>query len=121
MSLNASTDEVGHVEVRLAQPDGPRRITRAEELRLALADEIINGSLAPGATLEETALAQRFNVSRTPVREALRQLAASGLVETRPHRGAVVANLSHERLAAMFEAMAELEAICAGLAAERMS
>jgi DNA-binding GntR family transcriptional regulator len=121
MSLNESPERSTRSEARSAQSDGAKRITRAEELRLALADDIISGALAPGVTLDETQLAQRFNVSRTPVREALRQLTASGLVETRPHRGAVVASLSHERLNAMFEAMAELEAICAGLAAERMS
>jgi len=60
-------------------------------------------------------------VSRTPVREALRQLVASGLVEARAHRGAVVAQPSIDRLTGMFEAMAELEALCAGLAAERMT
>jgi len=96
------------------------RVTRAEELRLQLADEIVRGALAPGAPLDETDIARRFNVSRTPVREALRQLAASGLVEARAHRGAVVARPSLERLNGMFEAMAELEALCAGLAAERM-
>ena len=121
MSLNDSPETAVRSEAQPTRGDGAKRVTRAEELRLALADEIINGSLAPGATLDETLLAQRFNVSRTPVREALRQLAASGLIETRPHRGAVVARLSHERLNAMFEAMAELEATCAGLAAERMS
>src|SRR5579871_4349714 len=97
------------------------RITRAEELRLQLADEIVRGGLPPGAPLDETDIARRFNVSRTPVREALRQLVASGLVEARPHRGAVVAQPSIERLTGMFEVMAELEAICAGLAAERMT
>jgi DNA-binding GntR family transcriptional regulator len=66
-------------------------------------------------------LARRFQVSRTPVREAIRQLAASGLIEARAHRGAIVARPSEERLAGMFEAMAELEALCAGLAAERMT
>jgi DNA-binding GntR family transcriptional regulator len=96
------------------------KITRAEELRLQLADDIVRGNLAPGAPLDETEIARRFNVSRTPVREALRQLAASGLVDSRAHRGAVVARPSVERLTGMFEAMAELEAICAGLAAERM-
>jgi DNA-binding GntR family transcriptional regulator len=75
----------------------------------------------PGAALDEMELARRFHVSRTPVREAIRQLAASGLIEARAHRGAVVARPSGERLAGMFEAMAELEALCAGLAAERMS
>jgi DNA-binding GntR family transcriptional regulator len=96
------------------------KITRAEELRLQLADEIVRGVLAPGSGLDETDIARRFSVSRTPVREALRQLVASGLVESRAHRGAVVAQPSIERLTGMFEAMAELEAICAGLAAERM-
>ena len=98
----------------------PAKITRAEELRLQLADEIVRGALAPGAALDETEIAKRFNVSRTPVREALRQLAASGRVDSRAHRGAVVARPSIERLTGMFEAMAELEAMCAGLAAERM-
>ncbi|RJF77853.1 GntR family transcriptional regulator [Rhodopseudomonas palustris] len=97
------------------------KTTRAEELRLQLADEIVRGTLAPGAPLDETEIAARFKVSRTPVREALRQLVASGLVESRPHHGAVVARPSFERLTGMFEAMAELEAMCAGFAAERMS
>lgn len=99
----------------------PDKITLAEELRLQLADEIVRGALRPGAALDETDIARRFNVSRTPVREALRQLVASGLVEARAHRGAVVAQPSIERLTAMFEAMAELEALCASLAAERMT
>ena len=98
----------------------PGKVTRAEELRLQLADEIVRGALPPGAALDETEIAERFNVSRTPVREALRQLAVSGLVDTRAHRGAVVARPSLDRLIGMFEAMAELEALCAGLAAERM-
>jgi DNA-binding GntR family transcriptional regulator len=98
-----------------------RKITRAEELRLMLADEIVSGQLEPGAPLDETELARRFRVSRTPVREALRQLVASGLVDARAHRGAVVAYPDPERLAGMFEAMAELEALCAGMAAERMT
>ena len=123
--------------IRQPQPSGPEpepavrrvdraspyqdKITRAEELRLQLADEIVRGGLPPGTALDETDIARRFKVSRTPVREALRQLVASGLVDARAHRGAVVARPSIERLTGMFEAMAELEALCAGLAAERMS
>ena len=95
--------------------------TLAEELRFQLADEIVRGTLAPGAALDETELARRFQVSRTPVREALRQLAASGLIESRAHRGSVVARPDHEHLIGMFEAMAELEALCAGLAAARIT
>ena len=107
---------------RVDRAPGPAgKITRAEELRLQLADDIVRGALPPGAPLDETDIARRFSVSRTPVREALRQLAASGLIETRAHRGAVVARPTLERLTGMFEAMAELEAICAGLAAERMT
>jgi DNA-binding GntR family transcriptional regulator len=102
-------------------PASAQKVTRAEELRLQLADEIVRGVLAPGAALDETDIARRFSVSRTPVREALRQLAASGLIDARAHRGAVVARPSIERLTGMFEAMAELEAMCASLAAERMT
>jgi len=98
----------------------PRK-TRAEELRLHLADEIVRGVVAPGAALDELTLARRFSVSRTPVREAIRLLAASGLVEVRAHRAALVAQPSEQHLVGMFEAMAELEAMCAGFAAERMT
>jgi DNA-binding GntR family transcriptional regulator len=91
--------------------------TYAETLRLQLADEIVRGVIPPGAALDETELARRFRVSRTPVREALRRLAASGLIEFRPHHGSIVARPSHERLIGMFDVMAELEALCAGLAA----
>jgi DNA-binding GntR family transcriptional regulator len=123
MSLDdLPTTSVEPVLRRIDRPSPQQaKVTRAEELRLQLADEIVRGALAPGAPLDETDIARRFNVSRTPVREALRQLAASGLVDARAHRGAVVARPSLERLNGMFEAMAELEALCAGLAAERMS
>ncbi|NVO15387.1 MAG: GntR family transcriptional regulator [Rhodoplanes sp.] len=104
----------------MSQTDTGRR-TLAEDLRLQLADEIVRGTLQPGTPLDESELARRYRVSRTPVREAIRQLAASGLVETRPHRGAVVARPSDAQVVGMFEVMAELEALCAGLAAERMT
>ncbi len=97
------------------------RPTRAEELRLRIADDIVSGALAPGAALDETELARRFNVSRTPVREALRMLASSGLVQAPAHRTALVAQPTHPDLIGMFEVMAELESLCAGYAAERMS
>lgn len=98
-----------------------QRKTRAEELRQQLADEIVRGALVPGTALDEITLADRFHVSRTPVREAIRLLAASGLVEVRAHRAAVVARPSANQLTDMFESMAELEALCAGFAAERMT
>lgn len=96
-------------------------LTRTESLRLQIADEIVSGVLAPGTPLDEQELAARFGVSRTPVREAIRQLSASGLVSVRPHRGAVVALPTPAQLNDMFEAMAELEALCAGMAARNMT
>jgi DNA-binding GntR family transcriptional regulator len=87
----------------------------------AVADGIVTGTLNPGEKLDEVVLAERFGVSRTPVREALRQLSAMRLVERRPNRGAIVAMVTADHLASMFEGMAELEAICAGLSAERMT
>ncbi len=121
MSLT-ETDAETRDAARNATRDGSgSRKTRAEELRLQLADEIVRGVYAPGAPLDETRIANRFNVSRTPVREAIRLLAASGLVEVRPHRAAVVARPDANQLANMFEAMAGLEALCAGFAAERMT
>lgn len=98
----------------------PRR-TLADRLRAEIADEILSGQIAPGAALDEVELARRFGVSRTPVREAIRLLAAGGLVKARPHRSAIVARPGRTELLSMFEALKELEAICAGLAAERMT
>ena len=98
-----------------------QRRTRAEELRLQLADDIVRGQIEPGATLDETELARRFGVSRTPVREAIRTLAASGLVDMRAHRAAIVARPGADQIMGMFEVMAELESLCAGYAAERMN
>lgn len=80
-------------------------------------DMILTGAVAPGARLDEASLGRRFGVSRTPVREALRTLAGSGLVEIRPNRGAVAAAVTPERRVEMFDVMAELEALCARRAA----
>jgi DNA-binding GntR family transcriptional regulator len=95
--------------------------TSAEEIRRELAARIIGGVLAPGTGLDETSLAAEFAVSRTPVREALRQLAASGLIDQKPHAKALVAQPDDEALAGMFEVMGYLEALCAGLCAKMMT
>lgn len=95
--------------------------TSAEQIRQSLAARIINGDLAPGTPLDEQGLAAEFSVSRTPIREALRLLRSSGLVEQRPHSSAVVAKPDEATLAGMFEVMAYLEALCAGLSAVTMS
>lgn len=92
-----------------------------ERLKDEIENEIVTGRLLPGERLDEVTLAERFGVSRTPLREALHSLAASGLVEVRPHRGAIVAEVGPERLVEMFEVMAELEAMCGRRAARRMT
>lgn len=93
----------------------------SDRIRNALTDAITSGEIPAGTALDEQNLAQRYGASRTPVREALRQLAASGLVEVRPRRGVVVARLTPERIADMFETTAEIEAMCARLATYRMT
>lgn len=90
--------------------------TLAEQIRSL----VLLGDLRPGERLEEQVLADRFEVSRTPVREALRQLASTGLIELRPNRGAFVTELTPSQLDEMFVAMVELEATCARLAAMSM-
>jgi DNA-binding GntR family transcriptional regulator len=95
-------------------------MSQALRLREMIEEEILDGTLAPGSRLDETAVAARFGVSRTPVREALQQLGASGMLDLRPRRGAVVAALGPDSLIEMFEVMAELEAMAARLAARRL-
>ena len=104
----------------VSRPRMPRT-SIVEELGRRVADDIVEGVLLPGVRLEEVALADRFGVSRTPIREALRYLEATGLVEKRPNRGVVVTRIGRERLLMLFEAMAELEAIAARLAALKMT
>jgi DNA-binding GntR family transcriptional regulator len=95
--------------------------THSETVRLAIEREIFEGILAPGTSLDEESIARRFDVSRTPVREAMLQLVQSGLVEKRPRQGAFVAKTDISHMIQMFELMSELEGICGKLAARRMS
>jgi DNA-binding GntR family transcriptional regulator len=95
--------------------------TLAEKLATAIADGILSGVLKPGLRLDEVRLAQRHGVSRTPVREALRQLTTSGLIDMRPRKGAIVSKATPEQVESMFVAMAEMEATCARLAAISMT
>jgi len=106
----------------LAEHHVPRsRGGLSDEVCRKIADDIVLGSFAPGVRLDEAMLAARFKVSRTPVREALKQLASTGLVVYRPNRGSVVAEVTPAQLDQMFEAIGELEAACARHAAVRMS
>jgi len=87
-------------------------MTITDRIQKSLAQKIISGALTPGQKLEEKALASQFGVSRTPIREAMRELSARGLVELVPRRGVVVATIGIDRLADMLTAECELEAIC---------
>lgn len=86
-----------------------------------LETEILTGGLEPGARLSEETLAQRFGVSRTPVREALQNIVSRSLAERVPYKGVIVRQFDPNRIETMFEAMAEIEALCGGLACERMT
>jgi DNA-binding GntR family transcriptional regulator len=102
----------------MMRPENP---THAERLATAIADGILSGELQPGVRLDEVSLAQQHGVSRTPVREALRQLTTSGLIDMRPRKGAIVSKATPEQVESLFVAMAEMEATCARLAAMSMT
>lgn len=104
-----------------SSPSERKKLTQCEIVRKALEKDIFSGALAPAAQLDEEEIAQRFAVSRTPVREALLQLIETGLVVKPPRQRAVVAPLDVRRLIQMFETLSELEAICARLAARRIT
>src|SRR4051812_204613 len=97
------------------------RQTQTQRLASEVADAILSGVLQPGSRLDEYMLADRYGTSRTPVREALRQLATTGLIELRPRRGAIVSQVTAEQLETLFVAMGELEATCARLSALSMT
>ncbi len=96
-----------------------KKNTRTEILLSEIENMIVNGSMIPGERLDETVLANKYGVSRTPVREAIRALTAIGLVQNTGRQGAEVAQISISILIEMFELMAVLEGMCAQLAARR--
>lgn len=97
------------------------KVSRTQRLRDELEDDVVSGRLRPGDRLDPELLEKRFAVSRTPVREALQQLAASGLVTVAPKKGTFVSSISFPELIQMFEVMAELEAMAGRLAARRIT
>jgi DNA-binding GntR family transcriptional regulator len=102
----------------------PRRcaaVTLSDEVFQALAKAILSGDVEPGARLDEPSICRRFGVSRTPIREALRRLSGTGLVEVTPRKGVTVARIDVEQLNNMFEALAEFEGLCARFSAVRMT
>ncbi len=97
------------------------RDSSARRIEAQLMEDIAAGALKPGERLDETSLAERFRVSRTPVREALSRLTAQGILVERDTRGVQVNEYSKEQLAQVFEAMHEIETVCARLASRRLT
>jgi DNA-binding GntR family transcriptional regulator len=95
--------------------------TKADDIAVLIEEAIVSGELAPGTVLRQEQVSERFGVSRTPVREALRKLAALGLVSFEPNRGVRVRTLSHEDLREAFLVRAELEALITETAARKMT
>lgn len=95
--------------------------TKADEIALELEREIVTGALAPGTVLRQEHLSERFSVSRTPIREALRRLSALGLVSFEPNRGVRVRTLSREELYQAFLVRAELESLATEIACPKMT
>lgn len=94
---------------------------RLDDLLRMIEEDIVAGRMLPGERLDERTLAERFGVSRTPIREALFRMSSLGVVELRRNKGAFVAKISSGRLIGMLEVMAELKVLAARQAARRMS
>ena len=103
--------------IQIATENGTQAAKIADEIQQI----ILSGEFQPGDGLNEQALADRYGVSRTPIREALRMLAAAGVVEQKPRKRARVAELPLGRVLEYMEALAEIEASCTRLAVRRMT
>jgi DNA-binding GntR family transcriptional regulator len=92
-----------------------------EQVAQRLREMLVESRIPPGAKLNERELSEVLNVSRTPLREAIKMLAAEGLVELLPNRGAIAVELTEADVLNTFEVMAGLEAQSGALAAERIT
>jgi DNA-binding GntR family transcriptional regulator len=93
-----------------------RRITLHDQVVTRLRDLIVEGQLAPGSRVPERELCERFDISRTPLREAMKVLAWEGLLDLSPNRGASVSEVSIEAVDEVFPVMGALEALSGELA-----
>lgn len=109
------------LEVKGKFLDTDKNLPMSQVIKDKIEEKIINNELSSGTKLDEADLAKQFNVSRTPIREALRNLEASQLVTIIPKKGAYVSEISIQKLIEIFEVMAELESLCAKLASRRIS
>ena len=103
------------------EPLAIRKETLHDQVASRIRDLIIEGALEPGSRIDETRLIRQLGVSRTPFREALRTLAAEGLVAIRPSRSSIVRKLTASEVHAMLEVLAHLEALVGRLVCARAS
>jgi DNA-binding GntR family transcriptional regulator len=97
------------------------RASLHEQVAQRLRQMLVEGRIAPGGKLNERELSELLKVSRTPLREAIKMLAAEGLVELLPNRGAIAVALSEADVLHTFEVMAGLEGMAGELAAQRIT
>ena len=115
---------IGGAPAKPLAPVGTHRVRRealGTQALDRLREMIIEGELAPGTRVVESALCAALDVSRTPLREALKLLAAEGLVELLPHRGARIARFTAAEARELFEVIAGLESLAAEFATTRMT
>lgn len=93
----------------------------SDQIRHRIEEAIASGELLPGDAIDDAALAKMYGVSRTPVREALLQLQAQGILISTPRGGSMVAKMNLQQLLSLWELLAELEGIAVRLACERMT
>jgi DNA-binding GntR family transcriptional regulator len=113
------TDQETHRATPLLTP--VERAILHDSVTEHLRNFIIEGVLAPGMKLNERQLCETLRISRTPLREALKVLAAEGLIEISPNRGAAVARMSEAEIGEAFEVLSGLEAFSGELACERIT
>jgi DNA-binding GntR family transcriptional regulator len=99
----------------------PIESTKADDIALEIEEAIVSGELEPGTVLRQETLSEKYGVSRTPIREALRRLAALGLVSFVPNRGVRVRTVSPDELHEAFLVRAELESLATEIAAHKMT
>ena len=104
-----------------AKDSSKQKMPTSQRIANTIMREISAGQLEPGQRLDEVSLAERFDVSRTPVREALSRLTAQGIVVPGEKRGSFVAEYTREELGQIFEAMHEIETACARIVSQRLN
>ncbi|MDO8719010.1 MAG: GntR family transcriptional regulator [Polaromonas sp.] len=96
-------------------------VKASDKIRIKIEDAIKRGTLLPGDPIDDAELATQYQVSRTPIREALIQLQAQGLVTSLPRGGMIVAKMDLQQLLSLWELLAELEGVTVRLACQRMT